>query len=57
MKITFANEIGRSAGAADVDAREVMRVFCEDDRLNVSAAYLRPGFSFGGSCLPKDLAR
>jgi GDP-mannose 6-dehydrogenase len=55
VKITFANEIGRLLAAIDVDARDVMRVFREDDRLNVSAAYLRPGFSFGGSCLPKDL--
>jgi GDP-mannose 6-dehydrogenase len=55
LKITFANEVGRLLGTLGVDAREVMRVFREDDRLNVSAAYLRPGFSFGGSCLPKDL--
>jgi GDP-mannose 6-dehydrogenase len=55
LKITFANEVGRLLSALGVDARDVMRVFCEDDRLNVSSAYLRPGFSFGGSCLPKDL--
>ena len=57
VKITFANEIGRLLSAVDVDARDVMRVFCEDHHLNVSAAYLRPGFSFGGSCLPEGPAR
>ncbi|HEY7331593.1 MAG TPA: nucleotide sugar dehydrogenase [Candidatus Limnocylindria bacterium] len=54
-KIAFANEIAAFARTHGVDGREAMRLMMSDDRLNISTAYLRPGFSFGGSCLPKDL--
>jgi GDP-mannose 6-dehydrogenase len=54
-KVSFANEMSRLLRLLDVDSREVMSLFCEDHVLNVSPAYLRPGFAFGGSCLPKDL--
>ena len=55
LKIAFANEIASFARASGVDGREVMRLMVADDRQNISPAYLRPGYAFGGSCLPKDL--
>jgi GDP-mannose 6-dehydrogenase len=55
VKLTFANEVGAILAAYGVDAREALRLLCEDRVLNISTAYLRPGFAFGGSCLPKDV--
>src|SRR6185437_12086630 len=55
VKLAFANEAGAILAAYGVDAREAFRLMCEDRVLNISPAYLRPGFAFGGSCLPKDV--